>query len=140
MVHTRLHTGTPQVDPRFPHFAPIMGAQPLINEPEQTLEQALADAPVRVTQQLRPDPWPEVAVGVGTAAFSGAVTGGIAAGSWVGAGIGAGLTASAWSGFTFLQGWRAMGSRARGVLASAFVVGAVGAIGGVWWRQRGRRR
>lgn len=135
MAHNRLHTAAPQVDPAFPHHAPVLGAQALLHEPEATLERALTDGPVPVGG-LRPDPWPEIAVGIGTAAFSGAVTGGVAAGSWRGAGIGAALTAGAWSGWTLLNGWRALGPRARTTLGVGALVGATATLFGVLRRRK----
>jgi len=135
MAHNRLHTSTPQVDPSFPHHAPILGAQALLHEPERTLERALTDAPVPVSETMRPDPWPEVSVGVGTALLSGALTGGVAAGSWRGASIGAALSAGAWSGWTLLNGWRALGPKARTVLGVSSFVGVAGAAFGVYQRR-----
>lgn len=140
MSHTRLHTGFPRVNSRMPHFAPVFGAQPLIHEPERHVESALGDAePAPSTGQVRPDPWPEVAIGIGTAALSGGITGGVAAGSWTGAGIGAGVNAAAWSAWTLFGSWRELGPRARGVLGSALVVGASSTALGLWIRARRRR-
>lgn len=137
MSQQRLHTAYPRIDAQFPHFAPALGAQPLINQPERSVEQALTDsAPGPASGDIRSDPWPEVAVGVGTAAFSGAITGGIAAGSWPGAGIGAGVNMAAWSAFTLLGSWRNLGSQARTVLASGLVAGIAGVGAGVWLRRR----
>lgn len=116
----------------------MMGAQPLINQPERTLEEALTDTPATRLGDIRQDPWPEVSVGITTAAASGALTGGIAAGSWSGAGIGAGLNTTAWSLFTLLNSWRVTGPRARGVLVGATVVGAL--ITGTSLYLRRRRR
>lgn len=133
----RLHTSYPGVDPRFPHFASVLGAQPLINQPERTVEEALSDAPVeRPSGEVRTDPWPEVSVGVGTAALSGALIGGVAAGSWTGAGIGAGANTGAWSAFTLFNAWRHLGPRARAVLTTSLVLGASSAVLGVWLRNR----
>ena len=136
-----MHTGYPKVDARFPHFAPMLGSLPLINEPERTLEQALADAesPHAPSLSIRPDPWPEVAVGLATAAVSGAVTGGVAAGSWGGAGIGAGLCSSAWSGFTLFSSYRELGPKSRAVLGVSAVVGLGTVVYGIWSRSRRAR-
>src|SRR4030042_740180 len=94
MARTRLQTGYPKIDARFPHLAPILGAQPLVHE--RSLESALSDQETPRSNAVREDPWPEVAVGVGTAALAGGLTGGLAAGSWTGAGIGAGANVAAW--------------------------------------------
>jgi hypothetical protein len=133
-----LHTSYPRVDMRFPHFAPALGALPLLNEPERTLEQALADAESAnaPSSAIRPDPWPEVMVGSFTAAVSGAITGGVAAGSWAGAGIGAGLCSSAWSGFTLFSSYRDLGPRAKTVLGVSAGVGLVAVAAGLWARHR----
>lgn len=134
-----MNTSYPRVDQRFPHFAPLLGAQPLIHEPERTLEQALADAEPRpASQLLRQDPWPEVAVGVATAAFSGGVTGGVAAGSWLGASIGAGLCSMAWSGLTLLSSYNELGPKAKAVLGVSTAVGLGTVALGLWTRSRRR--
>lgn len=135
------YTGLPRSDARFPYWAPVLGAQPLIHEPERTLEQALADAPAQgvPSQIVRPDPWPEVAVGVATAAVGGAITGGIAAGSWNGAGIGAGLCTAGWSGFTLIGSYRDLGRVSRTVLGLASVAGLSSVALGVWLRSRRKR-
>lgn len=132
-------TGYPRIDMRFPHVAPVLGAQPLIREPERVVESALIDAPVAGPQPgVRPDPWPEVAVGVATAALSGAITGGVAAGSWAGAGIGAGVCSTTWSGWTFLGSYRELGPKAKTVLGVSALAGLAAVGFGVW--QRNRRR
>lgn len=138
MAQANLHTAYPSVDARLPHFAPIFGAQPLVAEPERVLEQALTDAPTPIATSVRADPWPEVGVGITMAAVSGAVTGGVAAGGWNGAGIGAGVNVAAWSLFTLLNGWRALGARSRTVLGSSLVVGAAAVGVGFWMRRRTR--
>ena len=134
-----MHTAYPRVDQRFPHFAPMLGSMPLINEPERTLEQALADAePAPSSNTLRPAPWPEVAVGVATAAVSGGITGGVAAGTWLGAGIGAGLCSTAWSGLTLLSSYRELGPKAKIVLGMSAAVGLGTVALGLWSRSRRR--
>jgi len=139
MQPNRLHTATPGVDPRFPHHAPVLGAQALLHEPERTLERALIDGPVAMGQDMRADPWPEVGVGAMTAALSGAITGGVAAGSWTGAGIGAAVTVGGWSGWTLLSGWRALGPRAKSVLGVTLAGAALAGLAGVHRRRRGAR-
>lgn len=136
MAHTRLHTGFPRISAGLPHMAPVLGAQPLIHEPERGLEQALTDAEAPRSGDVRPDPWPEVAVGVGTAALSGGLTGGVAAGSWAGAGIGAGVTVAGWSAFTLFGSWRELGPKARAVLGTSLAVGGIGTAVGLYLRSR----
>lgn len=133
-----LRTAYPRQDMRFPHFAPMLGAQPLLHEPERTLETALADAEPGAppASTIRPDPWPEVMVGSLTAAFSGGITGGVAASSWLGASIGAGLCASAWSGFTLFSSYRELGPKAKTVLGVSAGLGAVMVAAGLWVRHR----
>ena len=135
------YTPLPRTDPRFPHFAPMLGAQPLLHEPERTLEQALADAAPQgaPSMMVRPDPWPEVTVGVGTAAISGAITGGVAAGSWNGAGIGAGLCMTGWSAFTLVGSYNELGSKAKTVLGVSSVAGLAAVGLGLWLRSRRKR-
>lgn len=136
MAHTRLHTGFPSVDARFPQMAPILGAQPLLHEPERDLEAALADREAPRSGEVRADPWPEVAVGVGTAALSGGLTGGIAAGTWPGAAIGAGVTVAGWSAFTLFGSWAVLGPKAKAVLGSALALGGAGTALGIYLRGR----
>lgn len=138
----RLHTNFPRVDSRFPHYAPALGAQPLIHQPERGLESALGDMEptTPAANTVRADPWPEVTVGVATALASGAVTGGVAAGSWLGASIGGGLSAALWSGWTLFGSWRELGPNARSVLGGAVTLGLGTMAVGVWMRKRGGRR
>jgi len=134
----RFYTGHPKVDARFPHFAPVLGAQPLVHEPGRGLESVLGDAePDGVPSQIvAPDPWPEVSVGVATAALSGGLVGGIAAGHWPGASIGAGLSTAAWSVFTLFGSFHDLGPRARTVLGGAAVTGVLMTGLGFWLRGR----
>ena len=135
---SRLHTGHPRSDTRFPHFAPVLGAQPLIHEPGRGLESVLADAEPEGTPSsiVAPDPWPEVSVGVATAALSGGIIGGVAAGHWPGASIGAGVSTAAWSAFTLFGSYRDLGPRARTVLGVAAGAGVLITGLGFWLRRR----
>lgn len=121
----------PQVDPRIPHHAPMLGATPLPAVPQG------GEVDASGTTSGFADPLPEVLLGLATSGLSGALTGGVAAGSWRGAGIGAAATATVWSVLTLLGSWRHTGLGSRIALGLAVVLGGATSAGLILTRRKG---
>lgn len=109
------HTAYPKVDKRMPHAAPLWGASPLGNAPEDGMIDPATGLPTNEAVSA-------ALIGMAASSLNGAAVGGVAAGSWEGAGVGAALTAVGWSGFTLASSWASIGPKTKAALGLGAII------------------